>query len=225
MADNFRIELRGVKEALATLDPNKVRLAANRTLNRVAISARKEASDLISQGYNITPARLGKYLCVAIRARGDNTEAVITGRGLGLPLIHYDAKQAGIKLIGAGAGSMRTKFVSTTKRAGRGPVKIPGVGWRTVSFGGDVSVKIHRGAGRKIVPPVAGLKPFIAQMKSGHIGVFVRTGDWSHIEQRFGPGIGGLFGSRKIMNAVMRGVTQRFRPEFDRQLNYYLKRR
>jgi hypothetical protein len=35
MADNFSITLTGVKEALATLDPNKVRLAANQALNRV----------------------------------------------------------------------------------------------------------------------------------------------------------------------------------------------
>jgi hypothetical protein len=90
MADNFSITLTGVKEALATLDPNKVRLAANQALNRVAISARKEASDIIKKEYNIKPSRLTEYLRLLVRARGANMEAIISGRGLGIALAYFD---------------------------------------------------------------------------------------------------------------------------------------
>jgi hypothetical protein len=156
-------------------------------------------------------------------------EAIISGRGLGIALAYFDAKQAGFKLMGEGAGKMRTKYLSRTTKAGRGPVYIPGVGWRTVSFGGDVDVKVKLSGGRKVVGPEAGFKPFLTKMKSGHIGVFVRSGSEfksskgrAPLKQLFGPGIGGLFGSAKIQQAVKKLVEDRFKVEFDHQLEHYL---
>jgi hypothetical protein len=224
MPDNVSIIVTGVKEAMAVCDPDKVRRAANQALNRVAISARKEASDIIRKEYNIKANRLAEYLRLSVRARGDNMEAVITGRGLGLALAYFDAKQAGVKLINAGAGKMRTKFLGATKRKkpNRGPVFIPGVGWKTVSFGGETTAITKISAGRKLVKSKYDHKPFMAQMKSGHIGVFERTGFENKIKERFGPGVGGLFGSSKIMQAVKKLVEDRFKGEFDHQLEHYL---
>jgi len=218
MADNFSIQVIGIKQAMAMLDPNKVRLAANQAINRVASSARKEASTLIRQEYNIKAGRLNEYLRLAVRARGDNMEAVITGRGLGLALAYFDARQQGIKTLGAGAGKLRSKYLAATRQGGRGPVLIDGK-WKTVSFGGEVTARIKRS--RKIVQPKFGHRPFMAQMRSGHIGVFERTGKDRTMVQRFGPGVGGLFGSRKIMEAVKKMVLARFGKEFDRQLKHY----
>jgi hypothetical protein len=223
MADNITVQVTGIKAAMAILDPNKVRLAVNQTINRVATTVRKEASTLIRQDYNIKASRLNEYLRLAVRARGDNMEAVITGRGLGLALAYFDARQQGIKELGAGAGKMRSKYLATTRLGGRGPVLIDGK-WKTVSFGGEVTARVKRSA-RKIVDSRFGHKPFMAQMKSGHIGVFERTGQGRTMTERFAVGVGGVFGSRKIMEAVKKIVLDRFDKEFDRQLKHYMGRK
>lgn len=202
------IKLEGVEKAMRMLDPNNVRKAANAALNRVAGSGKTEASKLIRKDYNIKAARVNQFLRLAVRARGNIMEAVISGRGLGIALAYFDVKQTGYKLIGEGAGKMRTKFLHRTGRKR-----------------GDVSVKVKRASGRKIVGPKYDNKPFLAQMKSGHVGVFVRTGDTRKpIEQLLGPGVGGLFGSSKIMQAVKKRINELWSKEFNHQLDHYLKR-
>lgn len=204
----IEIKLEGVEKAMKMFDPNNVRKAANAALNRVAGAGRTEASKLIRQEYNIKASRVNQFLRLAVRARGYDMEAVISGRGLGIALAYFDAKQQGFKLIGEGAGTMRTKYLSRTGRKR-----------------GDVTVRVKRSSGRKVVGPKYSNRPFLAQMKSGHIGVFVRTGDARKpIEQMLGPGIGGLFGSRKIMQAVRQKINEVWSKELNHQLDYYLKR-
>ncbi|OPY78215.1 MAG: hypothetical protein A4E65_02369 [Syntrophorhabdus sp. PtaU1.Bin153] len=135
-------------------------------------------------------------------------EAIITGRGLGIALGYFDARQKGYKLTGAGRGKTRTHSLSRTK-----------------TRKGDVTVRVRRAGGHKTVSGKHGNKVFLAQMKSGHMGVFVRTRKGrTPIEQLFGPGIGGLFGSRKIMQAVRQLINSKFSPEFNHQLAHYLGR-
>ena len=204
----IEIKLEGVEKAMRMYNPDNVRKAANAALNRVAGAGKTEASKLIRQEYNIKAARVNQFLKLGVRARGNDMEAVISGRGLGIALAYFDAKQQGYKLIGAGAGKMKTTYLS---RSGRKP--------------GDVTVRVKRSSGRKVVGPKHGNKPFLAQMKSGHIGVFVRQGQSRKpIEQLLGPGVGGLFGSAKIMQAVKRRINELWSKEFSHQLDYYLKR-
>jgi len=204
----IEIKLEGVEKAMKMFDPDKVRKAANAALNRVAGSAKTEASRLIRNEYNIKAYTVSRFLHLDIRAQGYNMVAIISGHGMGIPLYYYDAKQAGIRLIGEGAGKMRTKFLSRTGR------KI-----------GPVTVKVKRTGGRKIVSPHYGIKPFIAQMKGGGISVWVREGgERLPIEKMFGPGIGGLFGSRKIMQKVKQKINEVWSKELNHQLDYYLKR-
>lgn len=204
----IEMKLEGVEKAMKMYDPNLVRKAANAALNRVAGSARTEASKLIRQDYNIKAARINQFLRVAVKAAGMRMEAVISGRGLGIALAYFDAKQKGSKMIGEGAGKFRTKFLARTGK------KL-----------GDVTVKVKRGSGRKAVGPKYNNKPFLAQMKSGHIGVFVRKSkNRKPIEQLLGPGVGGLFGSAKIMQAVKRKIKELWAKEFKHQLDYYLRR-
>jgi len=210
VANDFKIELVGVKQALERFDPNKVRLAANRAMNRVATKGRNEAVDIIKGAYNIKPARLKQYLRLGIKASGNQTHAVISGRGLGLALAYFDAKQAGKFILSVGRGRERRRYLG--QRYGRG-------------HAGNVTVMVKRGSGRKVVTGKYENRPFIAQMKSGHIGVWVRKGKGRRpIEQLLGPGIGGLFGSKRIMSATINIVNASFRPEFNRQLDYYLGR-
>lgn len=204
----FSMKLEGVEKAMRMFDPNLVRKAANAALNRVAGSARTEASKLIRKDYNIKAARINQFLKLAVRARGYDMEAVISGRGLGIALAYFDARQQGYKLLGEGAGRMRTTALLRTGRKR-----------------GDVTVRVKRAGGRRVVGPKYNNKPFLAQMKSGHIGVFIRTGkERKPIEQLLGPGVGGLFGSRKIMQAVKQMINKKWALEFQHQLNYQLGR-
>ena len=129
MANDFKIELVGVKQALERFDPNKVRLAANRAMNRVATKGRNEAVDIIKDAYNIKPARLKQYLRVGIKASGNQTMAVISGRGLGLALAYFDAKQAGKFILSVGKGRERRRYIG--QRYGRG-------------YAGNVTVMVKR---------------------------------------------------------------------------------
>lgn len=208
MADEFKIELIGVKKALEMFDPEKVRKAAIATMNRTAATAKTEASKIIRQDYNVRAARLSQYLRLTARARGNMLEATISGRGLGMALAYFDPRQAGKRIKYAGRGKERRGQL-TSRRA----------------RGGDLSVLVKRGGGRKIVTGKYGNKPFLTQMKTGHIGVYVRTGSARKpIEQLLGPGVGGLFGSRRIMTAVTARINKYFGPEFKHQLDYYLGR-
>jgi hypothetical protein len=202
------IKLEGVEKAMRMFDPNNVRKAANAALNRVAGSGKTEASKLIRQDYNIKAARINQFLRLAVRARGNDMEAVISGRGLGIALAYFDARQQGFKMLGESAGRMRTTALLRTGRKR-----------------GDVTVRVKRSGGRKVVGPKYSNRPFLAQMKSGHIGAFVRTGRARKpIEQLLGPGVGGLFGSAKIMQAVKKRINELWSKEFKHQLDYQLGR-
>lgn len=210
MADEFKIELVGVKQALAMFDPNKVRLAANAALNRVSGKAKTETGRMIRQDYNIKAQRLNQYLRLSVKAAGNVIQAVISGRGKGLALAYFDARQAGKFIVSVGRGKDRKRYLG--QRYGRG-------------YAGNVSVLVKRGGGRKTVTGDYGNRPFLQRMRSGHIGVWIRTGKGRKpIEQLLGPGVGGLFGSRRIMDATKQIINSRWKPEFNHQLDYYLKR-
>lgn len=204
--DIISIKLEGVEKAMVMFDPDKVRLAANRTVNIVAGSGKTVASKLIRQEYNIKAAKVNQYLRLEVRARGYDMEAVISGRGLGIALAYFDAKQAGYKLIGEGAGKMRTKYL-----------------YRTGRKRGDVTVKVKRAGGRKVVSGKYGNKPFIAKTKEGRLVVWERKGkDRFPVSEHIGPGVGGLFGSRRIMQAVKQRINELWPKEFSHQLDHYL---
>lgn len=210
------IKLEGVEQALRMVNPDKVRRAANTAIKRVATGARAKASKLITGGYNIRAKRVRDFLRVEIGgAKCVQMEAVIWARGLGMPLGYFDPKQAGYKLIKEGAGSVASKYLYRTKRKR-----------------GNVTVKVKKGGGRKTVSAKYGNKPFIAVMKSGHIGVFVRTGQVREnpryrgdqaIEELYSVDVGGLFQSRRIMDEVKKYIADRWPNEFNHQLAYYLK--
>ena len=202
------MKLEGVEKAMKMFDPNLVRKAANAALNRVAASGRTEASKIIRQGYNIKASRINQFLKLAIRARGYSMEAVISGRGLGIALAYFDARQQGYKLLGEGAGRMRTTALLRTGRKR-----------------GDVTVRVKRTSGRKVLHGEHGNKPFLATTKSGKIVIWERKGKARFPVVGFvGPGVGGLFGSRKIMQAVKQMILKRWEQEFKHQLDYQLGR-
>lgn len=202
---NFDMKLEGIDDALKMFDPKKVITAARQAINRTADSTRTEASRLIREEYNIKASKLNQYLKVNAKANGNDISATISGKGLGLALSYFDAKQSGVmtKTMRIGSNKIRALVTKSGKR-----------------YGGAVTALVKRAGGRKIVSGKYDNKPFMAQTKSGHIGVFVRTGKGKRpIEQLIGPGIGGLFGSKAIMIRIKTKVIDTFRSEFNRLLD------
>jgi len=195
------IKIDGIKELMKTLDPNKVRLAANSALNKTATQAKNEASRQIRTEYNIKAGDVNKNMRLTTRARGSQMEAVISGFKRGMALSYFGAKQ-----IGVIANKMGFQY---TRRAKGGR-------------GGAVTVEVKKGC-RKTLSGEP--KPFITKFKSGHVAVVQREGKGrTPIKQLMGPGIALLFGSKKIMDATKRLINKKFNEIFKHELEYRLKK-
>jgi hypothetical protein len=207
---NFK--LKGIEEALALFDPNKVRLAANSALNRVATTARGEASNIIAERYNIKPGTLRDKLKITFKASGYKMYAVISAFGRGISLRYFDPRQEGVK---------------TTKGA-KGRVRYLGKGRR---YGGEVTAQILRGGARSIIKEIRGRsatylnKPFLTRNAQGVPVIWVRKGkERFPVSEGMGPGVALLFGSKRVMDATIKVINDRFLSEFKHQLDYYLGR-
>jgi hypothetical protein len=199
MADDWKFELKGVKEAMQLLDQKKVITASRLALNRSSAHGRTVAVEEITKDYNIKPARVRSYLKLTARASGYKVWAIITGVGMGLPLGYFDARQSGVQ-----ANKKGFRYTKRAKRSGN------------LRMGGDVVATVKKG-GAKVIGPKYGNKPFITRFSSGHIGVWVRkTRKRTPLEQRLGPGVGGLFGTKRIRGATEKAINETFAPEFKR---------
>ena len=205
------IKIEGIKELMAKLDPNKVRLAANSALNKVATQGKNEASRQIRTEYNIKASDVNKNMKLTTRARGNQMEAEITGTKRGMALSYFGAKQ-----IGVIANKMGFRY---TKRAQKG--KLLRYGGQSM-HGGAVSVEVRKGARKALGGDP---KPFVTKFKSGHVAVVQREGKTrTPIKQLLGPGIALLFGSKKIMDATKRLINKKFNEIFKHELEYRLKK-
>jgi hypothetical protein len=203
----FDIKLEGIDKALKQFDPKIVIRAANAAINDVSKQGVNEAERIIKSEYNIKPSRLKQFLKLTSRAKGNSLEATITGKGLGLALSYFDVKQIGRSIRSLKIGGQ--KFKSVVAKRGQ-------------QYGGAVTALVKRSAGRKVVSGRYDNKPFIAQMKTGHIGVWVRKDkDRKPIEQLYGPGVGGLFGTLNVMERTKKIINEKFAPRFSYWLNRY----
>ena len=205
------IKIDGIKELMKTLDPNKVRLAANSALNKTATQAKNEASRQIRTEYNIKAGDVNKNMKLTTRARGNQMEAEISGTKRGMALSYFGAKQVGVVA--------NKKGFRYTRRATQGGKLIHG--GQSV-YGGAVSVEVRKGV-RKVVGGQP--KPFITKFKSGHVAVAQRTGKQRlPLRQLLGPGIALLFGSKKIMSATKKLINGKFNTIFNHELDYRIKK-
>lgn len=195
-------------------DPQKVRAAAREAVNDVADTGKAEASRVIREGYNIKARSLSRFLKITARAKGDSIVAVITGVGMGLAAAYFDPKQEGMQTKLVNLSGQRFKML--LRKSGR-------------NRGGLVTTVVRMDRGRKVLRDTP--KPFMVQPASGHIGVFKRVpGKFMKakgkekkeaIETVFGPGVGGLFRSPKVMNRVIKIINRKFAGRFD----FWLKRK
>jgi hypothetical protein len=71
--------------------------------------------------------------------------------------------------------------------------------------------------GRKLIPSA-----FIAEMKSGHVGVFKRQGkERLPIHELKGPSVPVVFARQKIQAAVLKMIDERLEKEIDQALKYF----
>lgn len=205
------IQITGIKELMKTLDPNKVRLATNSALNKVASQAKTEASKQIRSEYNIKAGNVNKNMKLATRARGNQMEAEITGTKRGMALSYFGAKQVG--------GIANKKGFRYTRRATKGPLLKYG---GQSLHGGAVSVEVRKGARKTVsTDPSA----FITRFRSGHFAVVQREGKGRlPIKQLMGPGVALLFGSKKIMAATKKLINERFNSIFKHEIEWRLKK-
>lgn len=200
---NVDIKLEGVDKVLKKLDPQIVRRASVMAVNDVAKQGMTEAKRQITSEYNIKPSRVAQFLKLIARASGSSIKAVISGKGRGLALSYFGAKQEGVIVNKKG---FRYKNKSKAYGSGR--------------RGGQVSVLVKKSGGRKTVSTDP--KAFMVRLKSGHIAVMQRQGkERLPLKQLYGPGVGLLLGSKRIMENVKRLVNEKFGPRFTYWLDRY----
>jgi hypothetical protein len=220
----FKVEIKGVKEAIKGLEQqhDAIRKAAISALNKTAAQTKTEASRLIRDEYNIPAGKVSQFLKVISKAAGSRFEAIIVGRGLGLALSYFGARQEGVSTAKKGF-----RYTKKSKRAGI-IVPVPGLylGGRA---GGAVTVQVRKSSGRKVVSqdPKKGIsQPFLVRFKSGHLAVVQRVEKARKpLKQLLGPGVAGLFGSTKIRESLNKFVNDKFHPIFKHELKYYLSKK
>jgi hypothetical protein len=199
----FSCKLEGIEAALKKFDPDMVMKAAEKALNDASSQALTETSRIIREEYNIKLKDVRKYLRLQ-RASFRSLEAIITGKGKGIPLYAFSARQEGV--------IANKKGFRYTRKANRGQGRF--------RYGGAVTVQVKTSGGRK---PVSATPPaFVARFKSGHLGVYQRAGSARlPLKPLYGPGIALLFGTKRIQAAATRKINEVFSPRFSYWLTRY----
>lgn len=93
--------------------------------------------------------------------------------------------------------------------------------------GGLITVQVKRAGGRRVVkgkPDLVGA-PFVAKMKSGHIGIFQRlTNRRLPIRELTSLGVPGALTGKLVFEAVERVAMDTFERNFDREVAYLLSK-
>ncbi len=199
----LKMKVTGIKEALDSFSPEVVQKAVRSALNKTGTQGLNQLISLITERYTIKKADIKKFLYISRKPRVDNLSLQIQGLGKGLALSYFDPKQEGKKIRGPKKARTLSNFI-------RGAYKP-----------GPVTVQVLFGV-RKAVSPVAGRKVFLAQMRSGHIGVFVRkSGKRLGISQLFGPGVAGILQTRDFREKTEKFMASKFKEIFSHELKFY----
>jgi hypothetical protein len=109
-------------------------------------------------------------------------------------------------------------FLTAVVGASGRPMRLIGFGARQVAAG--VSVAIKRGS-RKVLRGA-----FIARMKSGHTGVFMRRGAKRlPVDEKYTVSVPGMLGARQIEGAIRAAALARFDKAMDQNVRFLVGRR
>ena len=210
-------KLRMVRDILADI-PRAMPKVMSRALNKTGTSSKAEIVRLIAKRSKLKQKDVKKSIRVK-KATYNRWRYDINIWGRGIPLIRFRARERKKKVT-----------IKTTLRQAMFlfyKVFRPRFGLQAV-FKKQYTIRrklgfvtADTGLGRKQYP-----KAFIATMKSGHRGVFVRTGRGRTIAELYGPSAGRLFeGAGQISNQVQQSAMAKLEKNIDSQIKYLLSKR
>jgi len=132
-----------------------------------------------------------------------------------------------IRIMPATKARLEVRIVASGKRIPLYSFSAKQLKIRRGGKGGQVTVKVLRAGGRKVVTGRKGLtgRPFIATMKSGHTGVFQRVGKGRlKIKELFSIDVPSAMVSQRLSKALRGVATSRFAIEFNRELKFRLSK-
>ena len=191
----INIELVGYEGALRLFDPRAVNKAARLAINEAGRAARVAGANQIFKHWSLKRGDINKKLSLSL-ARGDGLTARLTVASESFSLTYFGAKQfSGARVISRQKGTVNKKRRSSKS---------------------GVYVRVTRGGSIQHLP-----SSFIARMKSGHVGVFVRPNKQSrHIVERALITVPSMFHQDKVMTPVRRAIgstwSERFAHHLDR---------
>ncbi|MCA0387938.1 MAG: hypothetical protein LCH52_05530 [Bacteroidetes bacterium] len=185
-----------------------VKQANRRAMNRAGRKALREVQNLVMSRFNMRLSDLNNKTRLRTSIKDDDTFRII------MPALPVSASL--FRPVQTYSSGERKKFV--TGAGNKKKLKESGVQKRNRDFVDRTTIEYIRGRREEVKQP-GGMKPFIAKMKSGHLGVFYRIGKKRLGIKEYGMGsVAGLISSRIAMDELTAKFQENYVKELDRLL-------
>ena len=189
-------------KALLAGIPGGVDKAMKASMSRTVDKLRRESNQAIREKYDITDAGIRSEKNVRVRYSYQNgVQATVTFSGRKIPLYRF--------------GGAYPKVPTQDIAAGKKPVMVKGA-W-TMQYQGMAA----RGHQFQDTGPTQFMDAFVAQMKSGHIGIFERTGGSTSegsdaIREIMGSSVAQMVGNQQVAQGLTERAYETFETELDK---------
>jgi len=189
-------------KALLAGIPDGVDKAVKASMSRAVQKLRSRSNKAIQEKYDISDAGIRTEKNVRVRYSYQNgVQAVVTFSGRKIPLYRF--------------GGSYPKVPTQDIAEGRKPVMVKGA-W-TMQYQGMAA----RGHQFQDTGPTQFMDAFVAQMKSGHIGIFERTGGSTSegsdaIREIMGGSVAQMVGRQEVAQKLTEEAYQTFETELDK---------
>ena len=182
--------------------PGGVDKAAKAAMSRTVDRLRRDSNQAIREKYDISDEGIRAEKNVRVRYSFQNgVQATVTFSGRKIPLYRF--------------GGAYPKVPTQDIAAGKKPVMVKGA-W-TMQYQG-VAARGHQFKGTS---PTQFMDAFVAQMKSGHIGIFERTGGSTSegsdaIREIMGSSVAQMVGNQQVAQGLTERAYETFETELDK---------
>ena len=189
-------------KALLAGIPGGVDKAMKASMSRTVDRLRRESNQAIREKYDITDTGIRAEKNVRVHYSYQNgVQATVTFSGRKIPLYRF--------------GGAYPKVPTQDIAAGRKPVMVKGA-W-TMQYQGVAA----RGHQFQDTSPTQFMDAFVAQMKSGHIGIFERTGGSTSegsdaIREIMGSSVAQMVGNQQVAQRLTERAYETFETELDK---------
>lgn len=185
-----------------------IKQGSRRAISRAGKAATRAVQNLIMKRFNIKLGDLNDKKRIFGRLKNDFTYSIL------MPAVPLPA--ALFKPVQTSGGSTRKMSVSGVGK--NRSIKKSGVQKRNQDGNDRTTIEFIRGRREDVLSP-GGMKPFIARMASGHIGVFYRISAKRLKIQEYGMGsVAGLMTSTVALPEMEKTFYERFEAELARFL-------